>query len=238
MRAPISAAALAIGSFALQTRACLPPESRATGWMNCEVTCLAEQSIAPQVASAATESGGITVDVAIENFAFSPPNITIPTGSNVRWTNFDFFAHTATSTAMPPVWDSGTLFFESVYQREFDAVGAFEYECIFHFGMVGSVNARLPGDATGDNSVNISDFSILASNFNTSPRTYSQGDFNLNGTVEISDFAILAANFNTSAGSRGAAIPEPASGSVGLTATALLARWRSREPSPRRGEHR
>jgi hypothetical protein len=52
------------------------------------------------------------------------------------------------------------------------------------------------GDATRDRSINISDFSILASRFNL-PGTFSQGDFNYNGTAEIGDFSILASKFNT-----------------------------------------
>jgi hypothetical protein len=45
--------------------------------------------------------------------------------------------------------------------------------------------------------VNISDFSLLASNFNQSSN-FGGGDFNYSGTVEIQDFALLAAKFNFS----------------------------------------
>jgi ELWxxDGT repeat protein len=53
------------------------------------------------------------------------------------------------------------------------------------------------GDANRDRTVNIGDFSILATNFNK-PGTFSQGDFNYSGQVEIGDFSILASKFNTS----------------------------------------
>ena len=53
------------------------------------------------------------------------------------------------------------------------------------------------GDANRDRSVDIGDFSILASRFNL-PGTFSQGDFNYTGMTEIGDFAILASKFNTS----------------------------------------
>jgi hypothetical protein len=53
------------------------------------------------------------------------------------------------------------------------------------------------GDATGDGSVNISDFSVLAAKFNQ-PGVFGDGDFNYSGTVEIGDFSILASRFNTS----------------------------------------
>lgn len=54
------------------------------------------------------------------------------------------------------------------------------------------------GDANRDRTVGIADFSVLAANFNTSPRQWADGDFNYNGTVEIGDFSILASKFNLS----------------------------------------
>lgn len=57
----------------------------------------------------------------------------------------------------------------------------------------------LAGDANRDRIVNISDFSILAANFNQ-PATFSGGDFNYNGTTEIGDFSILASKFNQGLG--------------------------------------
>lgn len=54
----------------------------------------------------------------------------------------------------------------------------------------------LNADADRNRSVNIGDFGALASNFNRSPRGFSQGDFNYSGTVDIDDFAILAGRFN------------------------------------------
>jgi len=69
------------------------------------------------------------------------------------------------------------------------------------------------GDANRDRTVNISDFSILASRFNL-PGTFSQGDFDYSGTVGIGDFSILASKFNTSL---------PAPGSLARQSTLLPA---------------
>ena len=55
----------------------------------------------------------------------------------------------------------------------------------------------LAGDANRDRSVDLTDFSILASNFNHSGKTFSQGDFNYDGNVDLTDFTVLAAKFNT-----------------------------------------
>lgn len=62
----------------------------------------------------------------------------------------------------------------------------------------------LPGDATNDNIVNLSDLAKLATNFGMSnvdgiPMTWSDGDFNGDGVVDLVDLAKLAANFNRSA---------------------------------------
>lgn len=85
------------------------------------------------------------------------------------------------------------------------------------------VRYTLLGDATLDRSVNIADFSRLASNFNQSGG-WTSGDFNYDGTVGIADFSVLAGNFNQTlpaAGARGSAVPEP--GAVGLMALTALA---------------
>jgi hypothetical protein len=63
------------------------------------------------------------------------------------------------------------------------------------------------GDANRSRSINVQDFSILASNFNKSG-SFSQGDFNYSGTITIQDFSILASKFNTGlAAARAAALP-------------------------------
>jgi hypothetical protein len=54
----------------------------------------------------------------------------------------------------------------------------------------------LMADANHDRSVDLTDFTFLAANFNQSGRTFSQGDFNYDGTVDLTDFTFLAGNFN------------------------------------------
>jgi GH25 family lysozyme M1 (1,4-beta-N-acetylmuramidase) len=54
----------------------------------------------------------------------------------------------------------------------------------------------LDGDANRDSSVDLTDFTLMASNFNQPATTYDKGDFNYDGTVDLTDFTILAANFN------------------------------------------
>lgn len=80
-----------------------------------------------------------------------------------------------------------------------------------------SGNAYLPGDATLDGIVDISDFNIWNANKFTAPAAWCRGDFNVDGNVDISDFNIWNARKFTS--SDAAAVPEPV---VGLWMLSLL----------------
>ncbi len=55
----------------------------------------------------------------------------------------------------------------------------------------------LVGDANHDRIVDITDLGILATNWQGSPRTFSQGDFNYDTKVDISDLGILATKWQT-----------------------------------------
>ncbi len=94
--------------------------------------------------------------------------------------------------------------------------------------------ATAPGDANGDLIVNISDFGLLAGNFNQ-PGSWEQGDFNGDGVTNITDFGLLAANFNGDFNTLMAAaaelgittIPEPATATLlGVVVCGLAAKRR------------
>jgi hypothetical protein len=53
----------------------------------------------------------------------------------------------------------------------------------------------LAGDADRDRDVDVNDLGILASNWQQSPRTFSQGDFDYSGTVEVNDLGIVASRW-------------------------------------------
>jgi len=65
----------------------------------------------------------------------------------------------------------------------------------------------LGGDANRDRTVNLDDFTALASSFGTGGRTVSTGDFTYDGTVNLDDFTILAANFGTTLPPTPASLP-------------------------------
>lgn len=91
----------------------------------------------------ATTSGSskptATNSVTIENFAFSPANITVKKGTTVTWTNKDSTAHTVTENDGKNGPDSSSLDQGKSYSFTYDTVGTFKYHCSFHPNMVGTV---------------------------------------------------------------------------------------------------
>jgi hypothetical protein len=71
----------------------------------------------------------------------------------------------------------------------------------------------MTADANQDRKVDLTDFTVLAANFNGTGKHFSQGDFNYDGHVDLTDFTMLAANFNR-------ALPAPsAATSAAMTTT-------------------
>jgi len=79
------------------------------------------------------------VEVKIDNFSFSPAEVTVAPGTEVKWVNRDDVPHTATSTAKPKAFDSGTLDTDGTFSHVFDKAGTYEYFCAVHPKMTGKV---------------------------------------------------------------------------------------------------
>jgi amicyanin len=75
--------------------------------------------------------------VAIENFAFNPPSLSVRPGTTVTWTNRDEEPHTIVandgSFRSPGLDGNGT------YSYTFRSAGAFDYVCSIHPFMHGTV---------------------------------------------------------------------------------------------------
>jgi hypothetical protein len=56
----------------------------------------------------------------------------------------------------------------------------------------------LGGDTNRDRKIDVADLGILATNWQQSPRTFSQGDFDYTGTVDVNDLGILATKWQQS----------------------------------------
>jgi amicyanin len=83
---------------------------------------------------------GSTVEIKIENFAYSPAEIKIKVGDTVVWTNMDDVPHTATSTDLSgDRFDSGLLRKGQSFSYTFKTAGTFSYKCTPHPKMRGKV---------------------------------------------------------------------------------------------------
>ena len=78
-----------------------------------------------------------TTTVAIRNFAFSPPDITVPVGATVTWTNDDIEQHTV--TADDKSFNSDVVNNGKTFTFTFAKAGTFKYSCLIHPDMIGHV---------------------------------------------------------------------------------------------------
>ena len=86
------------------------------------------------------------VEVAIEDFAFDAPSVTVAAGGSVTWTNVGDAPHTV--TASDGSYDSGTLESDIAFVRTFDTVGTYGYICAIHPAMTGTVEVVEAKQAT------------------------------------------------------------------------------------------
>ena len=79
-------------------------------------------------------SGG---QITIDNFSFTPQNVTVKAGATVTWTNKDDVPHTVVSTTKKfrsPVMDT-----DGKFSYTFSDPGTYEYFCSVHPHMTGKV---------------------------------------------------------------------------------------------------
>ena len=80
----------------------------------------------------------IVSSVAINNFNFTPGDLTVRVGSTVEWQNrAEGTGHTTTSD--DGLWDSSTIRPGGDFSRTFDEAGTFTYFCAIHPSMTGTV---------------------------------------------------------------------------------------------------
>jgi plastocyanin len=80
--------------------------------------------------------------VMIDNFSFSPAELTVAKGTRVTWTNRDDIPHTVTSRDDPRVLKSPALDTEDSFAVTLDTPGAYHYFCMLHPHMQGTVIVR------------------------------------------------------------------------------------------------
>ena len=95
-------------------------------------------SAAAPLAVAPAASGAVPVNIEFQ--AFSPTPLEVLPGETVEWDNISSRAHTV--TADDESFDSGEIEAGDRFERTFDAVGAHDYHCRIHPGMVGELDVR------------------------------------------------------------------------------------------------
>ncbi len=77
-----------------------------------------------------TPTSAADTAITIQDFAFSPPTITVPVGTKVTWTNMDTATHTVTSDS--GAFDSQNLSTNKTFSFTFNQAGTFAYHCNIH----------------------------------------------------------------------------------------------------------
>ncbi len=77
--------------------------------------------------------------VTIDNFTFSPPAITVTTGTKVTWENRDDIPHTVTDAAEKRAFKSPPLDTGDKFSFAFFTPGTYHYFCSLHPHMQGTV---------------------------------------------------------------------------------------------------
>ena len=90
----------------------------------------------PQLAAAAPAT------VTIDNFAFSPPLLTVAPGTTVTWDNKDEEPHTVTSADGGITFKSPALDTDDKFTFTFDKPGTYKYFCSIHPHMVGTIEVK------------------------------------------------------------------------------------------------
>jgi plastocyanin len=88
---------------------------------------------APQEAGAANSA----VMVGIDNFTFTPADLTIAPGTTVTWINHDDIPHTVVETGT--AFRSKALDTDDKFSFTFTAAGKFSYFCSLHPHMTGKI---------------------------------------------------------------------------------------------------
>jgi len=94
-----------------------------------------ETTVSPVNETQATATGGKTVDVSIQNFAFEPNSVSISVGDTVKWINLDSAPHSIKGAD----FTSESLKKDDSFSYTFTKPGTYNYECSIHPSMKGIV---------------------------------------------------------------------------------------------------
>jgi plastocyanin len=80
-----------------------------------------------------------TREIKIDNYSFSPGDVTVPLGTTVTWTNQDETPHTVVAQDGAHSFRSGGLDTDDKFSYTFDKAGTYVYICSVHPYMIGKI---------------------------------------------------------------------------------------------------
>jgi len=96
--------------------------------------------------------GSAIVGCETTNECYIPYMVTIDVGGEVMWNNVDSMAHTVTAGSptegLSEHFDSGLVAPSAMFSHEFTEAGTFDYFCMVHPWMVGTVMVSAEEDGT------------------------------------------------------------------------------------------
>ena len=78
--------------------------------------------------------------VKMQNFGFTPAELTVARGDTVVWSNLDIVPHSA--TARNSAWDSKAIEANGSWRFATRDAGRYDYYCVFHPTMKGTIIVR------------------------------------------------------------------------------------------------
>jgi amicyanin len=93
--------------------------------------------IGAMLAAASVAAQDATNVVTIDNFTFTPPELTVAVGTTVKWVNHDDIPHLVVSK--DKALRSKALDTDDSFSYTFASAGTFDYFCALHPHMVGKV---------------------------------------------------------------------------------------------------
>ena len=96
--------------------------------------------VGAMLAAASVAAQDATNVITIDNFTFTPPELTVAVGTTVKWVNHDDIPHTVANK--DKAFRSQALDTDDSYSFTFTSAGTFDYFCGLHPHMVGKITVQ------------------------------------------------------------------------------------------------
>ena len=103
------------------------------------LTVLTVVALARPVLAGNTADQSASAEVKIDNFSFSPANLTVAVGTTVTWINRDDIPHVVVSSDDPRAFKSKALDTDDKFSYTFTKPGTYNYFCSVHPKMTAKI---------------------------------------------------------------------------------------------------